>query len=231
MESFDPSLTTLLILALIAVLAGFVDTLVGGGGLITIPALLAAGLPPIYALGTNKLQAVAGSGTASMSMFLNKKVNFKAVRWLMLCAFLGSLLGSIIVQFFDAQLLSFVIPVVIALIALYFLFAPAHSRFYDGMFGPATGSFLVWAGVSLRGQPIVYSTMVAKTLNFATNLASLLVFIAFGKVMWIVGASMMVGQFVGASLGARSLMTINPSLLRYLVIAVCFVMLIWWVLK
>jgi len=73
--------------------------------------------------------------------------------------------------------------------------------------------------------------MVAKTLNFATNLASLLVFIAFGKVMWIVGASMMVGQFVGASLGARSLMTINPSLLRYLVIAVCFVMLIWWVLK
>lgn len=252
MESFDPSLTVLLVLVLIAVVAGFVDTLVGGGGLITIPALLAAGLPPIFALGTNKLQAVAGSGTASISLFLYKKIRFEKVKWLMVSAFVGSLMGSVIVQYFDPRLLSIAIPVVIALIGAYFLMAPTaslqqrepkidKSRYgltavpgigiYDGMFGPGTGSFFVWAGVSLRGQPIVLSTMVAKSLNFATNLASLLVFIGFGKVVWLVGASMMVGQFVGASLGTRSLMTINPVLLRYLVITICFVILVWWALK
>ncbi len=252
MESFDPSYSTLLILVLVAVVAGFVDTLVGGGGLITIPALLAAGLPPIFALGTNKLQAVAGTGTASISLFLYRKVRFQHVKWLMMSAFAGALLGAVIVQYFDPRLLTIAIPVIIVLIAVYFLMAPNASLverdpklsntqygltavpgigFYDGMFGPGTGSFFVWAGVSLRGQPIVLSTMIAKSLNFATNLASLLVFICFGKVAWLVGASMMLGQFVGASLGARSLMTINPALLRYLVIAICLVILVWWVLK
>jgi len=249
MESFDPSLTTLLVLVLVAMVAGFVDTLVGGGGLITIPSLLAAGLPPIFALGTNKLQAVAGSGTASISLFLYKKVKFQQVKWLMLSAFVGSLLGSVIVQYFDAAVLTLAIPLVITLIAVYFLLAPNASLvereprisskkygvsavpaigFYDGMFGPGTGSFFVWAGVSLRGQAIVNSTMLAKSLNFATNLASLIVFIGFGKVVWLIGGAMMIGQFVGASLGARSLMTINPALLRYMVIAICFVILVWW---
>lgn len=249
METFEPTVTTLLILVLVAMLAGYIDTLVGGGGLITIPALLAAGIPPIYALGTNKLQAVAGSGTASMNMFRRRKVQFSDVRWLMLSAFLGSLLGSVLVQFFDTKVLNIAIPIVIVFIAVYFILAPMQTLtereprisqprygttavpgigFYDGMFGPGTGSFLVWAGVSLRGQGIVHATMVAKTLNFATNLASLLVFVSFGKVIWLVGGAMMVGQFVGASLGSKALLTINPVLLRSLVIAVCLVMLLWW---
>lgn len=251
MDLFEPTVTALLALLLVAVIAGYIDTLVGGGGLITVPALLAVGIPPLYALGTNKLQAVAGSGTASLAMLSRRKVSFKDVRWLMLAAFIGSLLGSVIVQFFDTRALDIAIPTVIVVIAFYFVLAPNHSTtaadprigktsygltavpgigFYDGMFGPGTGSFLVWAGVALRGQPIVLSTMVAKTLNFATNLASLIVFVSFGKVLWTVGLVMMVGQFIGASLGAKVLMTINPTLLRYLVIAVCFVILVSWVL-
>ncbi|RBP51450.1 TSUP family transporter [Arenicella xantha] len=252
MEMFELSVLTVLGLVLVAILAGYIDTLVGGGGLLTIPALMAAGVPPIFALGTNKLQAVAGSGTASLTLLLQRKVLFRDVRWLMAAAFVGSLFGSIAVQMFDSEVLNVVIPIVLVLIALYFVFSPKQVveerepklsnagyglsavpaiGFYDGMFGPGTGSFLVWAGVSLRGQAIVPATITAKTLNFATNVASLVVFVYFGKVLWIVGGAMMIGQFIGASLGARALLKVDPMLLRYLVIALCLIILVWWGVK
>lgn len=249
MEFAEPSLTLMLLLLIVAFAAGFIDTLVGGGGLITIPALMAAGVPPIFALGTNKLQAVAGSGTASVTMFMRKKLRFKDVRSLMAMAFVGSFLGSVVVQFFDAELLNIAIPLVIVIIAVYFVMSPAQSLtereprisrttyratavpgvgFYDGMFGPGTGSFFVLAGVSLRGQQIVDATVIAKTLNFATNLAALIVFIGYAKVLWLIGGVMMIGQALGASLGSRVLLTINPAILRYLVIIVCFAILAAW---
>ena len=252
MDSFDPSILTIALLIGAAFLAGYIDTLVGGGGLITIPALMAAGMPPITALGTNKLQAVAGSGTASLTLLLHRKVAIKDVKWLMLSAFIGSLLGAVFVQFINADILSVIIPIVIVIIALYFIFSAQHSinerpplltkktyglsatpiiGVYDGMFGPGTGSFFVWAGVALRGQPIVLSTMIAKTLNFATNVAALIVFILFGKIAWTVGLSMMLGQAAGARLGTRSLMSVNPNILRYFVIILCGVILAWWALN
>ena len=243
------SLWVLLALCLAAFAAGYLDTLVGGGGLITIPALLMAGVPPLAALGTNKLQAVSGSGTASIMMFRLKRVRFAEVRWLMLIAFAGSLLGTIAVQYFSVEALNILIPLVIILIAVYFLLAPkqvtetreariSHSAYassavpvigaYDGMFGPGTGSFFVLAGVSLRGQQIVDATARAKTMNFATNLASLLVFAIYGQLWIVVGLVMMIGQITGARLGAKTLVTINPAVLRYLVIGMCLVMLVSW---
>jgi len=246
------SLSVALILLFAALAAGYIDTLVGGGGLITIPALMLAGLPPIYALGTNKLQAVAGSGTATVTLLARGKVKFHEVRLLMLLAFIGSLVGAVLVQFINPDVLNYVVPAVIFLIALYFTFSPKASLhaseakvssrmyastavptvgFYDGMFGPGTGSFFVWAGVSLRGHGIVNSTMIAKTLNFATNIGALLVFVFFGKVAWKVGLMMMLGQALGARLGARSLSTINPNVLRYLVIVLCSMILVVWVAK
>ncbi|MEM7359539.1 MAG: TSUP family transporter [Pseudomonadota bacterium] len=251
MEALDLSITVLLMLCLAAMAAGYLDTLVGGGGLITIPALLIAGVPPIFALGTNKLQAVVGTATASAMMISRRKVRFEQVSMMMLVAFIGSLLGALAVQYVDSQALSIMIPVVIVGIAVYFVVAPKQTLeareprispaaynasavpgigFYDGMFGPGTGSFFVLAGVSLRGQGVVDATAIAKPLNFATNLASLLVFVVFGKLLWLIGGVMMVGQIIGANLGARTLLTINPVVLRYLIIGVCFVMLISWTL-
>jgi len=249
METFDLSITVLVMLCLAAMVAGFVDTLVGGGGLITLPALMMAGMPPILALGTNKLQSVVGTGTASLMMFKRRKVLFKPVRGLMLTAFLGSIIGTIGVQYITTELLNVIIPLVIFLIAVYFTLSPNQTSitrearitedsyknrvipsigFYDGMFGPGTGSFYVLSGVSLRGQDIIQATAIAKPLNFATNFASLLVFIFFGKIVWLVGGVMMLGQVIGANIGARTLLTINPALLRYLVIAACSVMLVSW---
>jgi len=89
----------------------------------------------------------------------------------------------------------------------------------------------VLAGVSLRGQNIVDSTVQAKSLNFASNFGSLLVFIVFGKLIWLIGAMMMVGQFIGASMGTRTLISINPTVLRYLVVVVSFVVLIAWIIR
>jgi uncharacterized membrane protein YfcA len=252
MEAISPSLMTIVLLIAAAFVAGYIDALVGGGGLITIPALMLAGVPPIFALGTNKLQAVAGSGTAMLVTITSGNVRFEDVRGMMFFAFFGSLVGAIAIQFFDTRILNYIIPLVIALIAGYFIAAPARSLveapakvssktysftaipgvgFYDGMFGPGTGSFFVWAGVSLRGQSIVHSTMVAKSLNFATNLAALIVFAFYAKVLWKIGLIMMVGQSVGAGVGARSLATINPSILRYLVIVVCFIMMLAWAIR
>lgn len=252
MENFDPSLLVIILLIGAAFVAGYIDTLVGGGGLITIPALMAAGMPPIMALGTNKLQAVAGSGTATFTLLRLSKLSFSDVKWLMLSAFIGSLVGAIAVQFINSQVLSMVIPIVIVFIAVYFIFSANQAvserqalikntsygltavpsiGFYDGMFGPGTGSFFVWSGVALRGQPIILSTMIAKALNFATNIAALVVFVWFGKVAWVIGSSMMIGQVLGARMGAKSLMKVNPVLLRYFVIVLCAVILLWWSLK
>ncbi|MCH2190036.1 MAG: TSUP family transporter [Gammaproteobacteria bacterium] len=239
----------LLWLLLAAFIAGYIDTLVGGGGLITIPALLLAGIPPIQALGTNKLQACAGSGTATLTLILKGKLSFKQLRLGMVTAFIGALFGAVVVQYINAEVLAFVVPIVIVLIALYFLLVPKQRvgggkpkvsvmthrltavptvGFYDGMFGPATGSFFVLAGVSLRGQGIVESSMVAKALNFASNIASLTVFIWYGQVVFVLGAMMMLGQFVGASIGARSLMKIDQEMLRFLVVGMCVTILVVW---
>ena len=234
------------LLLLAAFVAGYIDTLVGGGGLIVIPALLAAGIPPIVALGTNKLQAVGGSGTATVTLWLKQQFTLSELKLLMPAAFIGAAVGTLAVQHIDAQTLDFVVPTVIILIALYFIVSPiiklppatrmsepqyAGSAvpligFYDGMFGPATGSFFVLAGSALRGQGIVVATKHAKPLNFATNAASLCVFIYAGQVIWLLGGLMFVGQFLGARLGAQALMSINPELLRYLVIALCLLMLL-----
>ncbi len=237
---------SLLFLFFAALIAGFIDTLAGGGGLITVPALILSGIPPHSALGTNKLQSSIGSGTATIMMFKKGRVCWHSVKYLMLAAFIGSLMGTIAVQFIDAAVLSFVIPAVLLMIAAYFLLSPQLSEvsrsprlsdrlyqfllvpvigWYDGMFGPGTGSFFAMTGVSLRGQGLIDATVVAKTLNFATNIASLTIFLLAGKVVWVPGLIMMIGQFIGASLGSLYLLRINVRYLKILVVGMCLIML------
>ena len=228
-------------LFLAASLAGFIDTLAGGGGLITMPALIMSGVPPLAVLGTNKLQSSMGTATATYMMLKTKRVHWHDVRHLMLYAFLGAALGALGIQFVDADSLSLVIPAVLLFIAVYFLFSPqlrerhAAPRLssgkyrnvimpligcYDGMFGPGTGSFFTLAGVSLRGCGLIDATAIAKTLNFSTNIASLMVFMSAGKVVWVVGIFMMSGQLIGAWMGSHCLFKLNPKYLRFLVVAV-----------
>jgi uncharacterized membrane protein YfcA len=250
MELANLSYELLAFLFFVAIAAGFLDTLAGGGGLLTLPALMMAGLPPLSALATNKLQSSMGTATATFMMLRNKHVRWHHVKWLMFAAFIGSAMGTVIIQLINTDALTIVIPVVICFIGLYFLFTPtvdeankkprmSASRYkklvvpvigcYDGLFGPGTGSFFALAGRALRAQPFLEATAIAKTLNFSTNIASLIVFFFAGQVIWLVGFAMMLGQSIGAWLGAHCLFKIPVNYLRYLVVFICFAMLVKYV--
>ena len=235
-----------LFLFIIALLAGFLDTLAGGGGLLTVPALLLTGMPPLLALGTNKFQSCFGTATASFHMFKSKLVSPKECWPLMLSAFIGSLIGTIAVQFINVEQLKLIIPVVLALICIYFIIDPKAKSaaktpllskksyqlgpvpaigFYDGMFGPGTGTFFALAGVATRSQSLLRSTAFAKTMNFATNFASFLLFFALGKVAFVIGAVMIVGQLIGAQIGSKMLLNIPRQVLRWIIVLACLAML------
>lgn len=247
MDFISYSNELLAILFLVAIAAGFIDTLAGGGGLITMPALIISGVPPLAVLGTNKLQGSMGTATSTYMMLKHKRIHWHDVKYLMLLAFIGSALGSVAVQFINTEALSFAIPLVLVLIAIYFIISPMPSHIettprmskqkylygivpvigcYDGMFGPGTGSFFSLAGVALRGQSLINATANAKALNFSTNIASLIIFAAAGQVIWSLGIVMMFGQMIGAWLGAHSLFRIKPFFLRAIVVVICVGMLI-----
>jgi uncharacterized membrane protein YfcA len=245
MELTNYALETLGFLFAIGLLAGFLDTLAGGGGLLSIPALMMSGVSPIYALGTNKLQASVGIGTATLLLFRKKKFSWQEIKTLALASFAGSVIGAIIVQFINTEVLSFVVPIVLGFIALYFVISPeiktsqSHDSersyrnivvptigCYDGMFGPGTGSFFVLTGVIFKGFDLIKSTILAKPLNLASNIASLIVFLSFGHVIWMIGALMMVGQVIGASIGAHYLVKSNPKVIRLLIVTMSFAMLV-----
>lgn len=243
------TLQLLLLCFFVACLAGFVDTLAGGGGLICIPALIMLGIPPISALGTNKFQGSVGTFTATYILLKQKRIKWSRIRPLFLTAFLGSVVGTLLVQFMDTEVLSFIIPIILTFICLYFLVAPQPKAsakpllserayrntvvpgigMYDGLFGPGTGSFYTLAGVSLKGLALVKATAQAKPLNFATNIASVFVFLVAGKILWSVGVVMMFGQVLGAWLGAHSLYKIRPEWLRLLIVVMCLGMLLKYV--
>lgn len=241
------SMETLGVLFAAATVAGFVDTVAGGGGLITLPMLLLAQVPPVHALATNKLQGCFGTLTSSYAMLRRRLVRWHQVRWLFVASLFGAALGTLAVQHVHAQALDVAIPVVLIGIGLYFLLAPGagdvegHPRigaavyrsgvvpaigFYDGFFGPGTGSFFSLAGVSLRGQSLVTATANAKLLNFASNVASLAVFIIGGKVLWLAGGVMVVGQVIGAWLGSHAMVRGGARLIRPLIVVMCTAMVL-----
>lgn len=247
MEIANFSIELLTFLFIIAIVAGLIDTLAGGGGLISLPALILAGISPLAALGTNKLQGSMGTATATYLMFRNRRINYQECKPLMQFAFIGSIIGSVAVQFINIDVLSFVIPMVLLLIVVYFVVSPLMKKqknkshlsssdykkyvvpiigFYDGMFGPGTGSFFALAGVFCRGHDLITSTAIAKSLNFATNIASLIIFLAAGHVVWVVGLIMMLGQSIGAHFGAHFLFKIKPFYLRMVVVLMSTTMLI-----
>ncbi|MDE8033680.1 TSUP family transporter [Actinobacillus equuli subsp. equuli] len=233
------------ILFTVATIAGFIDAIAGGGGLLTIPALLAAGVPPAMALGTNKLQACGGSFSASLYFVRQKAVDVKQIFLLILLTFIGAACGTIFVQTIDVNALKALLPFLVLIIGIYFLFSPsigdedrkqrislllfaftaaAGVGFYDGMFGPATGSFFTLAFILLLGFNLPKAVAHAKVLNFTSNFASLIFFILGGAVLWKIGLIMMVGQFIGGTLGARMVVTKGKKLVRPMLVTMSFIM-------
>ncbi|VEB25699.1 permease [Actinobacillus lignieresii] len=241
--SFD----VLAMLFTIATIAGFIDAIAGGGGLLTIPALLSAGIPPTMALGTNKLQACGGSFSASLYFVRQKAVNLRQISLLILLTFIGAACGTIFVQMIDVNSLKMLLPFLVLIIGVYFLFSPtvgdedrkqrisfplfafsaaAGIGFYDGMFGPATGSFFTLAFILLLGFNLPKAVAHAKVLNFTSNFASLIFFMLGGAILWKIGFIMMIGQFIGGTLGARMVVTKGKKLVRPMLVTMSFLIVI-----
>lgn len=251
MDIANFSIEILTFLFFVGVVAGFLDTLVGGGGLLAVPALLLSGIPPIYVLGTNKFQGSMGTGIATFLLFRKKKLDWNSVKSLMFASFIGSIVGGVIIQFVDTQFLSFVIPIVLVFIAIYFIISPkpkstvSNSKpnkkfelfavpvvgFYDGMFGPGAGSFFAMTGVMLKKLEIIQATILAKPLNFASNIAGFIVFFSFGHIAFLIGLLMMIGQMIGAFFGTHYLLKANPLIIRLLIVIISISMLIKYMLS
>jgi len=230
---------------------GCIDAIAGGGGLITVPALLAVGLPPQVALGTNKLQSACGTGIA---LWRYAKVGMAATPWLWLAvmmSLLASMGGAYAVSVMDQELLRRVIPWLLAAVAIYtacnrgFGIHAEKSRlsfaafavllgcglgFYDGFFGPGTGSFWILALVVLLGLDLRNATGYAKAANLASNLGSLAVFLTIGSVHLAAAGVMIGGQILGARLGSGLVIRNGSRLIRPVFLAVVCAMtlkLLW----
>lgn len=229
----------------VAVIAGFVDAVAGGGGLITIPALLWAGLPPLGAIATNKAQSIVGTTIAAWTYWRKGYVSILSLVPSIGAAFAGSLLGAIVVKQVDTSALEVLIPVAVIAVALYFTFSPSIKDidgaarlkfatfvplfavvigFYDGVFGPGTGSFFMLAFVALFGLSAARASAHTKILNVVSNLAALLFFIVAGDVVWPVALVMACGQILGGYLGAITGIRYGAKIIRPLVIVVSIIL-------
>ena len=215
--------------------AGGVDAIAGGGGLITLPVLLGLGLPAPLALGTNKLGSVFGTFSATWSFARRGAVNLRECLPGLGLTACGAALGALAVRQIDSNLLGRVIPWLLAAIVGYFAFRPQlgdtdrHHRlgetsfyllfglglgFYDGFFGPGTGSFWTIAFILLLGHNFVKAAAHTKAMNLASNAAALIVFAAGGTVLLWPGLALGAGQLLGARFGAHLALTRGARFVR-----------------
>jgi uncharacterized protein len=229
------------VLFVTAFVAGLVDAIAGGGGLLTIPVLLGAGLPPVVALGTNKLQASFGSTTATWHYSRGGVIAWRDCRAGIAATAIGAAIGAWAVQRLSRAALQLLIPWLLAAILVYMISRPnigtGHHPprvkvvpffvgaglalgFYDGFFGPGVGSFWTIAIVLALGWSLLPATGATKLMNCTSNLVSLAVFLAGGQVRFGAGLTMAAGQILGSRLGARLALQKGARLVRPVFLAI-----------
>jgi uncharacterized protein len=211
----EVALHTLPLLFLAAFIAGLVDSIAGGGGLITIPVMLIVGIPPLETLGTNKLQGIFGSVSASIAYARKGHVNLKKQLLMAAASTFGSMIGAVIATVVPSDVLKGMMPILLISIAAYFALKPSISDLdsqqrltpfvfgltlaplvglYDGLFGPGAGSFYMLAFVSLAGFGLLKATAHTKLLNLGSNLGAFSIFLFSGVVLWKIGLIMGIGH-------------------------------------
>lgn len=235
-------------LALVGLVAGTIDAIAGGGGLITVPALLAVGLPPHLVLGTNKGQSVFGSGASLVRFAHGGLIDRSRARLTFPAGLFGALLGTALVLAVPPAALRVVVVVLLAAVALFVGLRRTPQRVmgsreavsgggalvravalalaigaYDGFFGPGTGTFLIVGFVALLGDGLAKASAEAKVVNFASNLAALSLFAWRGLVLWKLAVPMAAGQLLGGWLGAHLAIRRGDRLVRRAVVFVALV--------
>ena len=245
------SVEVIVFLVLASGFAGFVDSIAGGGGLIQLPSLLIS-MPttaPSLLLGTNKLPSFLGTLGATASYLRRVKPDFKLAFIMAIPAFIGSGLGASAATRIPKDAFKPIILFLLIAVAIYtwrkkelglvenFRFARKHQvsmgalaglviGFYDGIFGPGTGSFLMLILVALLGFAFLQASVTAKIVNLATNLGAIVVFGFNGKIMWILGLTMAIGNITGGFLGARWAMKGGSALIRKVFLVVTTLLII-----
>jgi len=239
------SITLLIFLVLAGFTAGWIDAVVGGGGLIQLPALLLGfpGVSPVQILATNKLASICGTTTSSITYFRRVRPDLKTALPLAAAAFVGSACGALLASQIPKAAFNPIILVVLIAVGAYTLLKPnvgsipslrftgrAHYvvaaaagffiGIYDGALGPGTGSFLVFALVGLLGYGFLQASAKAKIANFATNLAALVIFIPQGAVMWQIGLLMGAANVAGGYVGARTAVAKGSAFVRVVFVVV-----------
>lgn len=236
---FEVSLDLALSLIGAAFVAGFVDSIAGGGGLITLPVLLLAGATPLQAFSTNKVQGAFGAATAALTYAAKGQVNLRAQLGAASLAFLSGLAGAFLISALPTEALRRVLPFVLIAIAAFFAlrkglddtdraeritpaaftaFVVPLIGFYDGLIGPGAGAFYMIGFVMLAGYGVLRATAHTKLLNFASNLGGLAAFAVIGAPWWGIGIAMGLAQVAGASLGARLAMKKGARLIKPLLV-------------
>lgn len=241
----DPNL--LIILMVFGFLAAFIDSVVGGGGLIALPALLFTGLTPATAVATNKLAGTIGSFTSTIMFYRSGKLDLSAVYKFFPLAFIGSMIGAWTVHLMNPNVLKPLMLVMLALVAIYtifkkdwgsvstkkrlsiyhlimFIMAIFAIGFYDGFLGPGTGSFFIFAFLMV-GFDFLKAAGNAKFLNFGSNIAALLMFMYLGQINYAYGLPMGLAQIAGAICGSKFAIKRGSGYVRTLFILVTFLLL------
>ncbi len=228
------------LLTLMCVASGFIDAIAGGGGLLTVPGMLFAGIPPINVLATNKLQSVFGTCMATWNYGRKGHIDWRR-NWLsVLLIFITACAGAWLVQTVKSDALKLIVPGLLVLVAAYVLLSPrmgdedAHHRvtshgyapiagaigFYDGFFGPGTGAFFSTSLVGLRGYGLTKATALTKLFNLTSNVASVLLFALGGKMLWVAGLCMAAGSMTGGWIGSHTAMKFGAKVIRPLLVTI-----------
>ena len=242
--------TTVVLLVLAAFAAGWVDAVVGGGGLVQLPALLLVpGMETVQALATNKLSSAMGTATSAATYYRRVRPGLGTALPTAAVAAIGSAAGALSAAAVPDGVLEPVILVALVVVAAYTLLRPSVGRetelrfrghrhtvvaaltgavigFYDGIAGPGTGAFLVFALVGLLGLAFLEASATAKIINLATNVGALVVFALDGSVLWTLGLAMGAANLAGGYLGARTAVSAGNRFVRLVFLAVVAVLIV-----
>ena len=238
------------VLALVAFAAGWVDAVVGGGGLLQLPALLLVpGITPVHALATNKFASICGTATSSVTYYRRTHPDLRTALPMAGFALAGSFGGAGVAALLPVAVIKPIIVLALLAVAIFTAVRPAmgaetrlrfsgrhhHGRaaligaaigFYDGMLGPGTGTFLVISLVSVLGYNFLEASAKAKIVNFATNLGALLLFVPHGAVLWALGAVLGAANMAGGYLGSRTAISRGTGFVRVAFLLVVGVLII-----
>ena len=248
---FEVTYDVLALLMAAAFVAGIVDSIAGGGGLITLPVLVLAGAPPVTAIATNKVQGVFGAGMAAFAYARGGHVNFRRQVKPACLAFFAAVFGALLTSHLPTDVIRLGLPVLLIGIALFFALKPGLNdldraeriapaifslsivplvAFYDGLIGPGAGAFYMLGFVGLAGYGVLRATAHTKLLNFASNAGGIATYAVVAQPWWAVGLVMGAAQMAGAWVGSKLAMRVGSKLIKPVLVTAATVLalrLIW----